>query len=61
MDTDIRDCFFDIRSGEPPIFRIRSKGGSAIRLRGYAIIPKEKYENLVKGYSSRKASSFDQV
>ena len=56
MDTDsyVEDCFVEPHLGETISL-------SPVRLKGYAIIPKEKYEKLVADYSSKKASSLDQV
>ena len=55
MESYVKGCFLEPRKGET-ISLI-----PAVKLEGYAIIPIEKYEDLVEDYSSRKASSFDQV
>ncbi len=62
MNTDsyVKDCYIELRRGET-IFNIKDNGDFVARLKGYAIIPKDKYEKLVSDYFSKKASSFDQV
>ena len=56
MDTDsyVEDCFVEAREGE-------NISLAPLRIRGYAIVPKEKYEKLVADYSPKNESSLDQV
>jgi len=48
MHSYIRNCVFEHRIGDPPIFVSLKSGGLAVRLNGYTICPNEKMPSLNK-------------